>query len=64
MSLPSLQTSNTNTLPHPPPPRRKLEERMREMEITDLAPFFISPTFADAGFQLSDDRRTIRLARA
>ncbi|GAB4814991.1 hypothetical protein N2152v2_002037 [Parachlorella kessleri] len=42
---------------------RKLEERMREMDVTDLQPFFASAVFGEAGFQLTDDRRSIRLAR-
>lgn len=55
------------TLPLPlprPPACSKLEERMREMEVTDLQPFLRSRTFADAGFSLSDDGRIIKLARA
>ena len=43
---------------------RQLEERCRDMDITDLAPFFGSRAFADAGFALSADGNSLRLARA
>jgi DNA replication licensing factor MCM2 len=45
-------------------PARQLEERCRDLDITDLAPFFDSPEFAGAGFVLADAGVNIRLARA
>lgn len=36
---------------------------MREYNVSDLAPFFASGSFADAGFTLDAARRSILLAR-
>ncbi|KDD72684.1 hypothetical protein H632_c3029p1 [Helicosporidium sp. ATCC 50920] len=40
-----------------------LEQRARELDLHDLGPFFKSEAFRQAGFALSDDAKTILLAR-
>jgi DNA replication licensing factor MCM2 len=45
-------------------PVRQLEERCRELDIFDLAPFMASEEFTGAGFKVEDGGATILLARA
>lgn len=45
-------------------PLRQLEERCRDLDIYDLAPFLSSLEFENAGFRLDDGGATILLARA
>ena len=42
----------------------QLEERCRDLDITDLQPFYKSATFRDAGFTLGEGDNMIRLGRA
>ena len=44
--------------------RRQLEERCRDLDITDLQPFYQSPAFREAGFRLAQDGGAVLLARA
>lgn len=53
--------------PSPPPPPTccsQLEERCRDLDITDLQPFFQSEAFREAGFRLADGGAQVLLARA
>ena len=45
-------------------PLRQLEERCRDLDIYDLAPFLSSQEFGNAGFKLDDGGATILLSRA
>ena len=67
--LPSFPATPLTCPPSPPPPahppsRRQLEERCRELDLTDLQPFFASAAFREAGFRLADDQQAVLLARA
>lgn len=45
-------------------PVRQLEERCRDLDIYDMAPFFASDDFRKSGFKLDEGQATILLARA
>jgi DNA replication licensing factor MCM2 len=45
-------------------PTRQLEERCRDLDITDLHPFFSSATFREAGFRLGANGASVLLGRA
>ncbi len=68
---PAAQPATRHSHHHPAPAHpsfwrwsRQLEERCRDLDITDLQPFFGSATFREAGFRLGADGATVLLARA